>query len=64
MAGEQGGFRFGRKCLDQGFVLNNLIEKFKENKLYMIFMDLEKAYGRVYRKELWRVLDERGMKNT
>src|SRR5215469_2667489 len=43
---EQGGFRKGRGCLDQVFVVKSLCEKFKEKgrEVYMAFMNLEKAY--------------------
>ena len=55
---EQGGFRFGRGCLDQIFVLQQLVEKYKEKikELYVAFMDLEKSYDKVCREELCRVL--------
>ncbi len=55
---EQGGFRKGRGCVDQIFVMKMLVEEYlgKDKKLYGAFMDLEKAYDRVDREALWSVL--------
>ena len=55
---EQSGFRKGRSCSDQIFVLRQLCEKMKEKgkKVWIAFMDLEKAYDRVDREALWQVL--------
>ena len=54
---EQGGFRKGRGCVDQIFVLRQMCEKFlaKGKEVYVAFMDLEKAYDRVDRRALWQV---------
>lgn len=51
------GFREGRGCADQIFALQMLIEKYieKDRKLFVVFMDLERAYDKVDRKELWDV---------
>ncbi len=55
---EQGGFRKGKSCVDQIFVIKMLMEEYLGNdrKLYAAFMDLEEAYDRVDRKSLWNVL--------
>ena len=55
---EQSGFRRGRSCADQIFVLRQLCEKMKEKekRVWIAFMDLEKAYDRVDRDALWQVL--------
>ena len=55
---EQCGFRSGRGCVDQVFALKNVCEKYldKQRDLYVAFMDLEKAYDRVDREALWKVL--------
>ena len=60
---EQGGFRSGRGCIDQIFVLKQLVEKYREKRkeLYVAFMKLEKAYDKVCKEELWRVLRECGV---
>ena len=61
---EQGGFRAGRGCNDQIFAVKQLVEKTneKDKKIYMAFVDLEKAYDNVSREKLWKVLDEYGVK--
>lgn len=54
----QGSFRCGRSCVDQIFAVRQLCEKTigKGKVVYMAFMDLEKAYDRVDREALWKVL--------
>ena len=54
MSDEQCGFRDGRGSVDQIFCLKNLIEKSLERnrKLFVGYMDLEKAYDRVDREGL------------
>ena len=54
----QCGFRCGRGCVDQLFVVRQLCEFFlsKGKDLFWAFMDLEKAYGRMDRDALWQVL--------
>ncbi len=53
---EKEGFRKGRGCVGQIFAM--LVEEYlgKDKKLYVAFMDLEKAYDRVDREALWSVL--------
>ena len=60
---EQCGFRKGRGCVDQIFVVRQLCEKFlgKGRDVYFAFMDLEKAYDRVDRRALWQVLRMYGL---
>src|ERR1044072_4445335 len=43
---EQGGFREGRGCMDQVFILRVIKEKSRDKKknVYVCFMDLENAY--------------------
>ena len=55
---EQGGFREGRRCVDQVFTLKQISEKAREKKrkVYVGYIDLEKAYERVNRKALLQVL--------
>ena len=55
---EQGGFRRRRGCVDQIFTLKHICEKSREKKrrVYVGFIYLEKAYGRVNRESLWQVL--------
>ena len=49
--------------IDQIFVVKQLVEKYREKmkELHVAFMDLEKAYDKVCREELWRVLHECGV---
>ena len=60
---EQCGFRRGRGCVDQVFVIKQLSEKFvsKNREMYAAFMDLEKAYDRIDRDAMWRVLSGYGV---
>ena len=55
---EQCGFREGRGCVDQVFVVRQVCEKYlaKGRDSFWAFMDLEKAYDRVDRTALWSVL--------
>ena len=49
---EQGGFRTGSGCVDQIFTLKQIGERAREKKcrVYVVFIDLEKAYDRVIGK--------------
>ena len=53
---EQGGFREGRWYVHQIFTLKQKCEKAREKtrKVYVGFIDLEKAYDRVNMEPLWR----------
>ena len=55
---EQAGFRAGRSCVDQIFVLRTIIEQSVEwnSSLYMNFIDFEKAFDSVHHKTLWEIL--------
>ena len=63
VAEEQGDFKSGRECVDQVFVLKQLLEAYREKKkeMYVTFVDLEKVNNKVCREELWRVLNECGV---
>ena len=54
----QCGFRPGRSTTDQIFTLKQIFEKSWEygKDLFACLVDLEKAYDRVPRDELWKVL--------
>ena len=60
VAEEQWGFRFGRGCIDQIFVLKQLVENYREKRkeLHVAFVDPEKAHDKVCREASWRVLHE------
>ena len=54
----QSGFRRGRGCTGQIFIVRQRREKYlgKGNDGYFAFLDLEKTYGRVDRDAVWNVL--------
>jgi hypothetical protein len=60
---EQSGFREGMGCIDQIFSVRQVVEKYLEKgkKVYSAFIDLEKAYDKVSRKGLWKVLEIYGV---
>lgn len=59
----QAGFRKGMGCVDQIFSLRNIAEKFlaKNRKVFCTFVDLEKAYDKVERDDLWSTLSVYGV---
>ena len=62
----QCGFRRGRGCVDMIFVARQLMEKTREHEdsLFMMFVDLKKAYDSVPRNALWTVLAKCGVPPT
>jgi hypothetical protein len=59
----QGGFRRGRETLDQMLILNEMVGDRDERKLatYLCFVDVRKAYDRVWRPGLWKKLFDMGV---
>ena len=59
----QCGFRGGRGCTDMIFAARQLVEKCREHDdvLFMLFVDLRKAYDSVPRSALWKVLEKCGV---
>ena len=55
---EQAGFRKGKSCKDQIFVLRNIVEQSLEwqTPIYINFIDFEKAFDSVHRNSLWSLL--------
>eukprot|EP00117_Sycon_ciliatum_P027914 scpid27779/ scgid3366/ Craniofacial development protein 2; p97 bucentaur protein len=59
----QCGFRKGRGCIDMIFAARQVLEKAIEHQsdLYVLFVDLRKAYDSVPRTALWLVLQKLGV---
>lgn len=58
----QNGFRKDRRGSDNLFILGEIIEKSLKDreKVYLAFLDIEKAYDRVNRGILWELLEHLG----
>ena len=59
----QFGFIEGRQTSDAIFALKQTMEKYREKQreLHIAFIDLEKAYDRVPRSEVWRCMRRKGV---
>ena len=59
----QCGFRCGRGCIDMIFCARQIMEKAREHdtKVFVLFVDLKKAYDSVPCQALWMVLEKYGI---
>jgi len=53
---EQNGFTIGGSCIDNVFIIKQKRREFNL-ETDMAFLDLEKAFDRVNRKQLWQILN-------
>ena len=62
----QCGFRRGRSCSDMVFTMRQLVEKSWEHlaKLFVTFIDLQKAYDSVPRNAMWMALRKLGVPDS
>ena len=63
LSDEQGGFRSGRGCIDQLFILTEVL-RLRHNQgkaTFVCFIDVKKAYDTVFRDGLWKRLLDVGL---
>ena len=62
---EQCGFGQGRGCMDQVFAARQVCEKYLVNRkdVFWAFIDLEKAYDTIDRRDMWQMLRVYGEEN-
>jgi hypothetical protein len=60
---EQAGFRQNRSTVDQLFILTEAIINRRPKPTFVAFIDITKAYDRVWRDGLWYKLLQSGIKN-
>jgi len=58
---EQGGFRPERGCPDQIFILTETLRARRQQKTFCCFIDVKKAFDRVFRDGLWVRAFEEGV---
>jgi hypothetical protein len=62
LSDEQCGFRKDRSTVDQIFILTECIINRRPRPTYVAFIDIQKAYDRVWRNGLWKKLLKAGIK--
>jgi hypothetical protein len=60
---EQAGFRKNHSCVDQINTLRIIIEQSNKwnERLYLAFIDFEKAFGSVSRDKIWKIIKRIGL---
>lgn len=60
---EQAGFRKGKSCVDQIFILRQILEQSAEwnTTIYANFIDFEKAFDSLHRDSLWKIMRHYGI---
>ena len=60
---EQAGFRRGKGCMQQIFILRNIIDQCLEwnNPLFINYVDFRKAFDSIHRESLWRIMKYYGI---
>ena len=66
MSESQAGFRFDHLCVDNIFILNEVIQgRLQEGKkTFSFFLDIKKAYDTVWRDGLWYKMWEMGIQGS
>ena len=64
-AEEQAGFRTGRSTVDHLYAITQIIEKKTafDQGIYMLFVDLKKAYDSIPLNRLWETLEKTNIHN-
>lgn len=57
----QAGFRKGRRTINNISILNHIIQREKDKRVYVSFIDLKTAFGNVRREKPWQTLEEKGI---
>lgn len=59
---EQAGFRKQRSTVDQLYIMYEVIKNRYPKKTYCCFLDIQKAYDRVWREGLWMKMYKYGIR--